>query len=227
MQVLTEFETKFQLAGGMDAAQLAAYLNITWSGEKHQRDEYYDTRDAALFVRGIFLRVRESSRFQIKFNEDDLASGMSSGHTRCTEIDCPLEFSDADTQELAIVLTKLGLQYKHERRCFDVFAKNNLDEVLVIDKVRQRADVPGGRFYFDAVDGLGTYLEVEMDHAEAAGGIMAAYFDQLRLLVNDGVLIPIDTGYNALYWRNRNFDVYMRCPYVMAKDRKAVGPGLS
>jgi adenylate cyclase class IV len=222
MKVAQEYEKKFQSL--FDITELANSLDITFEEGNGQVDMYFDTGNAELFLRGIFLRVRDSKSFQIKVNLDDLASGRSSGHTRCTEIETPLTFGRVERDSLRPIMRAVGLELGAAESCYELFERNDLLPSVNIDKRRSRSVQPWGYFYFDEVLDLGYFLEVEAGNAENFDEGMQTIFDRVDHLLTNGTLAEIDTGYNALFWRKTDFNLYLKCPYVMQRDRLSTNP---
>lgn len=220
MKIEQEFETKYETSVGV--AGIEAHLGVRFEDQKHQRDVYYDRPDAELFLHGVFLRVRDARVFQIKVNLDDYAAGESSGHTRCTEIEAPLSFSALERSALAPVLETVGLSLGEAQDCSALFACNDLVESVVIDKIRYTARTSWGAIYYDSVDGLGNFVEIEASDRQLFEQASEQMGRALETWVIEGKMVPIDTGYNALFWRQRDFNTYIRCPYLLQKDRLAL-----
>jgi adenylate cyclase class IV len=221
MKIDQEFETKFETT--LSVADIERQLGVVFEAGKRQRDVYYDRPNADLFLRGVFLRIRDERAFQIKVNLDDYAAGRSSGHTQCTELEAPLSFGALERSALAPVLDAVGLTLGEAADCFGIFAANNLSESVVIAKTRHSARTKWGSVYFDSVEGLGDYIEIEAADRHLFEHASAEFAQAVEGWVSEGSMIPIDTGYNALFWRKKDFGIYIKCPYLLKKDRIALG----
>lgn len=210
----TEYEKKYEVTAEQGGG-LRQLLGSP-SSAKRQVDRYFDTRDALLFRRGIFCRIR-GTRFQIKFNLQDVLSGASSGHTECTEVDLPLVFGEAEHAQLEKTLHALSIEFASGMTSpFQLFDHASWVESVVVDKHREVYGFGDYCISLDDVVGLGLYLEVEAASAAPKANDQAA---QLFRFIDEAGLTYVDTGYNALYWRKHDWGTYMQSPYVMKRDK--------
>lgn len=216
MSVSTEHERKYKITG----ENLAGLMALLGEPEEEltQVDRYYDSEHAELFCAGIFMRIR-NKRFQLKFNLDDVKSQTSSGHTVCTEVDLPLIFTPNDGEVLSNVLRSLGIQFPPVMESpFDLFDYASWEESVIIEKKRSIFRLDNYIVSIDDVKSLGSYIELEsastiVEHSEREARLLA--------FIDDKNFDYIDTGYNALYWRQSDKTVYFRSPYVMSRDKNA------
>lgn len=212
-----EIESKFQIEEGFKNEFERVIQDRGVTGKiSDQFDRYFDTKGAEYFIRGIFLRIR-GTRFQMKFNLEDVLSGSSSGHVRCTEVDLPLILDEEGCQLLRDVLRDLSIDCPVKLDSpFDFLDYNRLFESVVIQKRRVEFELDNIIISLDEVQGLGSFLEIEY---RGDGPALSEVERDLIALVKDGPATPIDTGYNALFWRNRDRGIYLQSPYVMESDR--------
>lgn len=210
----TEYEKKYEVSPEQ-CGSLRQLLGSP-SSAKRQVDRYFDTRDAQLFRRGIFCRIR-GTRFQIKFNLNDVLSGSSSGHTECTEVDLPLVFGDTERMQLENTLQALSIDFPPGMTSpFQLFDHAAWVESVVVEKQREVYGLGDYSISLDEVVDLGLYLEVEAASAEPKADVRAG---ELFRFIDDSGLTYVDTGYNALYWRKVDWGTYMQSPYVMKRDK--------
>src|SRR5262245_42734712 len=105
-----EIELKFEI---LDAPQVQAFVqDLSLLGHKRIVDVYLDTPAGVLFKQGIFIRVRDGQKLDIKFNQEDMAKGLDEKpeHTHCDEVSCPLPLNDRSMAQANSTLVQLGLQ---------------------------------------------------------------------------------------------------------------------
>jgi len=210
----TEHEKKYELS--LEQCGRIRELLGSPSSAKRQVDRYFDTRDALLFRRGIFCRIR-GTRFQIKFNLKDVLSGESSGHTECTEVDLPLVLGESEQAQLQKTLQALSIESPAGVISpFQLFDHASWIESVVVDKQREVYGLGDYCISLDDVVGLGLYLEVE---AASAAPQTNELVTELFRLIDEADLSYVDTGYNALYWRKHDWATYLKSPYVMKRDK--------
>ena len=209
-----EYEKKYELTNEQ-RLELISHLG-NYNSTFHQVDRYYDAKDAILYCRGIFMRIR-GDRFQVKFNLQDVVSGKSSGHTECTELDFPLIIPKSEQVELRRTLSLLGVQCPDDMITpFALFEHQGLIESVVIDKVRSVYRLTNYTISLDEVAGLGNYVEIESATKDPMPtGKELGLFS----FISERKPKYIDTGYNALYWRMHNREIYLKSPYVMESDK--------
>lgn len=212
----TEYEKKYKITEKQKQGL------ITHLGDpdsiSHQVDRYYDSRDANLFRRGIFMRIRRD-KFQIKFNLRDVLSGQSSGHTQCTENEWQLHLSGIEQVELKTTLDLLDIKYPDNIVTpFALFDDRGWVESIVIDKRRSVYQFHNYTISLDVVEELGIFAEVE---SSIEAPTPSAEERRLFSIIEEEKWQYVDTGYNALWWRKYNWDIYVQSPYMMARDKNA------
>jgi adenylate cyclase class IV len=212
-----EVEIKFEI---LDMAAVSHFVKpLEKIANKKITDTYLDTPDGDLFKKGIFIRVRDDTKFDIKFNLEDLdkQSGDQIDHTHCDEVSSVLPLSPAAVTSINETLVILGLSPMSTPSVDDFMKANNLIRSLTIQK--QRASYQMGDFHIDIDDvlGLGHFLEIEKmtDEHEDRTAILT----QMRSLTRQLELAPVDVGYNELYWRKHDPALYRAGKYLLAEDR--------
>ncbi len=213
---------KFEI---LDPAQIERFLkNLKPAGEARVIDVYLDTPEGDMFKRGIFIRVRGGRKLDFKFNKEDIAKSLGDDmqHLHCDEVSNTLPLSQEALSALNDTLRGLGLVSLSAPSLEELMARNGLAESMTIDK--QRRSYEGGDFRIDIDDvlGLGEYLEIEKmtdEHGDTANirAEMTRFLSGLQLKY-------IDTGYNELYWRKHNFELYLQGKYLLPEDRKQYRP---
>lgn len=212
-----EVEMKFEI---LDMARVSHFVKpLTLIESKKIIDTYLDTAEGHLFKKGIFIRVRNDKKFDIKFNLEDIdkQAGDRVDHTHCDEVSSTLPLSPASVRTINETLSVLGLSPMKTASVDDFMRENKLIRSLTIQK--QRASYQLSDFHIDIDDvlNLGHYLEIEKmtDEHEDRTAILT----EMRNLIRDLRLAPVDVGYNELYWRKHDPALYCAGKYLLAKDQ--------
>jgi adenylate cyclase class IV len=213
-----EIELKFEI---MDTTKVHLFVKKLKVIEQTRIvDVYFDTKEADLFKRGIFVRIRNGSKFDIKFNQEDIDKSLDDNveHTHCDEVSTPLPLTQASMSSTNETLKLLGLTPMSAPTLEDLMQRNKLVESITVDK--QRTSYEDGEFHIDIdkVKGLGEYLEIEKmtDEHTNRGDILRKMRERLHGLK----LKHVDVGYNELYWSKHNFDLYLQGKYLLLEDRE-------
>jgi adenylate cyclase class IV len=217
-----EIELKFEILDGAEVNRFVKDLAVI--EEKRIVDVYLDTAGADLFKRGIFVRIRNGNKFDIKFNKEDIGKSLDENieHTHCDEVSQRLPLAQDSMIAINETLVILGLHSMITPDVEDLMQRNNLVESITVDK--HRVSYKDGEFHIDidAVKGLGDYLEIEKmtDELEDRSKVLNAMRRRL-----DGLKLKhVDVGYNELYWRKHDFDLYLQGKYLLAEDREKYRP---
>lgn len=212
-----EVELKFEI---LDNDSLQLFLNnLNLHGQKRVKDIYLDTADGDLFKKGVFIRIRNGKTLDFKFNPDQIDIGFSSkkaDHTHCDEYNFNLPLSRDSLNELNEVSKRLKLKSIKKADLEEFKKANKLTESVVVDRQRSSYHADDFEILFDEVENLGNYLEIEyigsdLNDIENIKKEMREILKSLRLRF-------INTGYNELYWRKHNFDLYLQGKYLLDED---------
>jgi len=159
-----------------------------------------------LFENGIFVRIRNQTVFEIKYNAD--LNDFS--HMSCEEynFDWPLSTNNA---ELVAEFLSQFIPNMNALDPSDVMGSFGLQELVTIRKTRKTYAEEGLRVFIDDVEGLGTFVEIE--------AIEAGKFRAIAEFCETVGLHHIPTGYVELYLRQHKFDLYQRGRYLLPEDR--------
>lgn len=216
-----EIELKYQV---LDEAQIREFLKeITFVNAKRIVDIYLDTKDGDLYKKGIFIRVRDNKTLDFKYNLADFQNLKKvSMHEQCDEYSFPLPLTDGSLKTINQNCRILGLIEISKPDLGELKLRNNLIESVIIDKIRQKFKNEGFEYSFDNVKGLGRFLEIEAEGQEGQD------FEEIKKRIREKVknlkLKLITTGYNEVYWRKYNFDLYLQGRYLFEEDYKKYRP---
>jgi adenylate cyclase class IV len=213
-----EVELKFEI---VNTKQIDGFLKeYTYVDEKHIIDVYLDTNDGDFFQRGIFIRIRNGSKLDIKFNKEDIGKthDQKIEHNHCDEVSLLLPLTSDVLDSINDTLRELHMTEITSANIDEFKTKNNLIESITFDKKRRTFEGKGYEIDIDTVKDLGEYLEIEKltDEKDDPKRII----NNMKKLLKGLELHPIDTGYNELYWRKNNFDLYLKGKYFLAEDRE-------
>lgn len=179
--------------------------------EKNQEDVYFDNPQRELFKRGIFIRIRNKTIFDIKFNPNI----NDSSHLDCEETSFELPFSSAGVSSLRNFFGQVGIQddgSANEGDAKTVLQSFGLSVFVTIAKRREVYTQPGVEFCVDEVTGLGKFIEIEAVDRELSNKYQ-------QWASNEGIK-PIPVGYVELYLRKHDNSTYMQGRYLLEEDRK-------
>lgn len=199
-----EFEVKVALRDPNDSSTLLDALHMRNSTVG--TDVYFDTNAHDLFLRGIFLRLRDQQLLEIKYNPNlkDFA------HLSCEEHAFSWPLSPTGSKSIVEFLSAClpPIKSVHTKDPLTAFA---LNQFVSITKHRTVYTGEGLEISLDSIENLGTFLEIE---AKGEDGIQRVQqFCEQRGLVN----LPI--GYVELWLRKHDFSLYRKGRYVLAEDK--------
>lgn len=210
-----ELELKFQV---LNKEQLNNFLGkLKFLKRVSTKDVYLDTKDANLYKKGIFVRIRDGSKLQIKFNYSDIINqNKLSMHEICSEYSFNLPLSKNDVEKLNEVLKILSLNQISSSSIHELKERNSLVDSIVIEK--EREIFTDGKFLItvDKVKDLGTFLEIEAKVKDDED--VEEIKKEMLNLVKNLDLKRITTGYNELWWRKHDFNVYLQGRYLLEED---------
>lgn len=229
---MIEIELKFRV---LDESEILEFLKgLEFVSEKRGIDIYLDTTEGNLFKRGIFVRIRDGESLDFKYNLDD-----DDRHEHCDEHSfvLPLENVSGVNSNCRILKLKEISEGLEEFK-----VKNNLIESMTVDKVRKKFRDDEFEYCLDLVKGMGLFLEIEAEGTEKSemlrdkvsgttkvvsgttqggkeGEDLEAVKTKMREKLKGLNLKKITTGYNELYWRKHNFELYMQGRYLLEEDK--------
>lgn len=207
---IMEVELKFQV---LDISQVREFLKgLKFINRERVVDVYLDTKDADLYKKGIFIRVRNQKSLDFKYNLIDI----DNKHEECEEISFSLPLQRDSVKLINSLCNSLGLKEISQPDLEEFKIKNNLISSVVIDKVRQEFTDGKFRIFFDVVKGLGKFIEIEAFASEDT--LLENIKNEMRERIKDLNLKLITTGYNELYWRKHNFNIYLQGRYLLKED---------
>ena len=211
-----EIELKFQI---QEESKLDQFLNsLDFKGESRVVDVYLDTALGDLFKKGIFIRIRNNKNLDFKFNPESFNRSTSEklDHTFCHEYNFDLPLKESDIYKLNEVCRVLNLKPVVNPSLSEFLAKNSLIHSITFDKIRKKFSHGKFEIVFDDVKNLGKYVEIEYitDDLSEIEKVKDEMFNILKSL-NPKI---VNVGYNELYWRKNDFDLYLQGKYLLEED---------
>jgi adenylate cyclase class IV len=212
-----EVEFKFQV---LEPEKVLFLEKLEFKGEKRVDDVYLDTKTADLFKRGIFIRIRNNKTLDFKFNPEqfDLLPGEGI-HEQCMEYNFSLPLHENDLPKLNEVLGMLSLPSIAKADLHELRKQNQWIDSQVFNKTRKRYAKPPFEYCLDEVENFGTFLEIEattQDPEEAE-----RLKEQIRQESQELGLKLITTGYNELWWKKNNPEIYWQGKFLLEEDKPA------
>lgn len=218
-----EVELKFQI---LDEDQIKRFLKkLKFINAGRMVDVYLDTKEGNLYKKGIFVRIRDNKKLEIKFNLDAFQNqnGLSR-HEECSEFSFPLPLVKNSINTINEICRKLNLKEIAISSIEELKNKNNLIDSMVIDKIRQKYTDGKFEYSFDDVKGLGKFIEIEFLTSKENN--FEEIKNEMRKRLKGLKLKLITTGYNEVYWRKYNFNLYLQGRYLFEEDYKKYRPKL-
>jgi adenylate cyclase, class 2 len=179
---------------------------MTFAGTAHNVDRYYDTRRFDLLQQAVFVRVRNDHQLEFKFNEQG-----EKEHRQSTERVFSL-FPDPDAREkMNALFTRFLPNWSASSNFSEAVTKNNLTELACINNTREVYVDGAVHLSVDHVEGLGDFLEVEMQCEE--DGDTSGALALLHEYIADLDAQHIRVGYVELWLRIHNPQAYQLGKY--------------
>ena len=218
MKKKLEVELKFAV---LDPEQVKVFLDRKkFIVVQRIRDVYLDTDQADLFKRGIFIRIRNDKKLDFKFNAKEFGKhGQYNLHDHHDEFSFRLPLTKKSVGQIEKICRILLLK-PIVQPSVDVLKKtNNLIDSIVVDKKRRIYRDELFEYSFDEVKGLGIYLEIENLNPSVES--VAEMKEQMLIKLKGLKIKHLNVGYNELYWRKHNFEVYKQGLYLLKEDYQA------
>lgn len=204
---MIEVELKFALPADVRAllqARLDALPSLRRLTPVENVDIYYDTPDFSCLQQAVFLRIRDSTRLEVKYHEQDDPT-----HTHATEQTFPLLADASLMQDFNTLCSRFISSWQNADTIEDALVVNDLTAFVPIEKRRTRYVNEQLSLCLDQVAGLGDFFEAELlceDEMgiEQAQAHLEAFVADLAL----PALSIVRVGYVELWLRSHLPQVY-------------------
>lgn len=209
-----EIELKFEI---LDKTGFQGFIkDLEQVSESSYLDIYFDTKDARLYKKGIFIRVRDQKRLDFKFSSHALENPDEfDDHSSCEEYNFDLPLTENDLPKLNTALKILNLKEISNPTVEDLKEQNNFVDSIVIDKLRKEYKLGKFLIVHDVIKDLGEYVEIEfIGSPEETKKIKQEMNETLK-----GLNLKLMTvGYNEIYWRKNGFNTYLQGRFLLQED---------
>jgi adenylate cyclase class IV len=209
---MIEVELKFELTSGSWSqlqAQLSAIPLVSLVGRVDDVDTYYDTASFDCFRQAVFLRLRNQTRLEIKFHEDD-----DPDHMRSTERVFPLESGPQLVKEMNALCAHFIPTWRVVNSVAEAIRANNLVELARIRKQRTQYTYKDLILCLDRVEGLGDFFELETHGQEGTDNNQAiARLQSFAQMLTQADLRPVRIGYVEMWLRQHHPRLYHQGKY--------------
>jgi len=211
MNEVIEVELKFQI---LDEIQVREFVkNLKFISRRKIVDKYLDTKNADLYKKGLFIRIRDDNNMDFKYNLED----TECKHEHCEEHSFSLPLTIDSLVSINKICRALSLNNIMNPNIEEFMARNNLIVSITNDKTREVYRDEKFEFCLDDVKGLGKFIEIEMHAAKEDD--LEKIKDAMRERIRGLKIKLITTGYNELYWKKNNSDIYRQGKYHLEEDK--------
>ena len=209
-----EVELKYEV---LDKNQIRKFLeNLNFVNEKRVVDIYLDTKEGNLFKKGLFIRMRNKQLLDFKFNLSDIKSIGNRKHEHCDELSFKVPLSEESVEKINKICQIFNLKEIDKPDLNEFKEKNNFINSVLIDKTSRKYKDEKFEFSYDIVKDIGTFIEIE--YLTMKENNLNKIKEEMRLRLKGLNLKPITTGYNELYWRKKDFNLYLQGKYLLQED---------
>lgn len=206
---MIEVEFKCRLTSAAVVRVQEKLTQFVYWGEKQNHDIYYDTPEWDLLRQAVFLRVRNGTRLEWKFNpEIDLA------HTTSIERVFALKAEPFLASEMNVLCKHFLPDWQEVEHFSEAVARGTLVELAQIENMRRLYRTADHlKVSLDQVTALGTFLEIEGTCAE--GEDEEPLRRAAALLVEELSLQHLPVGYVELWLQEHKPEAYLVGQYKL------------
>ncbi|KKT23335.1 MAG: Adenylate cyclase [candidate division TM6 bacterium GW2011_GWF2_43_87] len=205
-----EIELRYEV---LDVKSLELFtIHLELLHKKHDIDVYFDTPDASFYQWGLYFRVRNNKKFEIKFNRACLEDPKLPRQDFCEEHGFSLPLQVHDLARLNELLLSLSLTPIYNADLETLKEANNLVSLYTVDKIRTSYKCGNFVLAVDEVAGLGMFLEIEL-MAQSTEGIEAIK-QEMQCALAGLKIKPSRVGYDTLQMKKINYQQYLRGRFI-------------
>ena len=190
---------------------------LMFLNKKQVIDVYFDTKDALLSKRGIYIRLRNNKTVDIKFNRACLHDANLEIQSYCEEYSFTLPLTAESLPKFNQINAELDL-FTVASPDFALYLElNKFIEHRIVDKIRSSYKADQFIVVLDIVKNLGPFLEIELVTKDRDSiSSTTAYMQEIL----KGLPVkPLKTGYDSLILRKQNFQQYLQSRFVLKEDK--------
>jgi len=203
---MIEVELKFELSPTSWPQLTERLATMQLKHRLMNSDIYYDTADFNLLRQAVFVRVRNHSHLEFKFNEQaDLA------HNKCTEYSFPLRPDARQAAGMNALFSRFMPHWRSASTVEEALYKNNLIILAYIENRRVQYAHDDLVVCVDRVAGLGNFLEIEIQCAEEDDTSLAE--GKVRSFASGLTARQVWIGYVELWLKKHHPQAYLKGKY--------------
>ncbi len=201
--------------------QLPAFIEeLPFLYTTNQIDLYLDTKEENLVKRGIFIRIRNRKKLDIKFNRACLEDPTLPMQEYCEEHSFELPLHKKDLERFNTTNASIGLYGLPRLDLIEYCKANALIEHRTVDKTRSVYQLEEFTLMIDEVKELGAFLEVEVMAHDTQD--LEQKVTRMKKLLASLSLQQMSTGYATLILREKHFEQYLQSRFILEEDRHLV-----
>lgn len=206
-----EIELRYEV---MDRYRIIQFLSqAQLLSTKRVVDVYLDTPERVLWRRGIFVRIRDGQRLDVKFNRECLLDARLPLLDYCEEHSFAWPLSAHDQQRVDELLMRLDLLAAPVSAAKEFVPINNLAPHYQVDKTRLSYQLQSFTVALDEVADVGSFLEIERMASSITE--LETVKQEMQLLLHGLPLEPICEGYCSLAVKAQDPAWYARGRFVV------------
>jgi len=203
---LIEVELKFELSSESQFKLQEKLQSMQFNFKVHNLDVYYDTEKFELLQKAVFVRVRNKSQLQFKFNNKvDIA------HVQSIERVIPLQNCQNFAEKMNNLFTSFLPSWFATSDFETAIIKNGLIELATIQNIREVYSKDDFYLSIDHVKELGDFVEVEIRCEEDSNTNEA--LDKVQAFASEIAIKPIRIGYVEMWLSIHNPAAYRLSKY--------------
>jgi adenylate cyclase class IV len=203
---MIEVELKFEIPSAAWPQLEQRVAEMQFVCQVRNSDVYYDTADFRLLSQAIFVRVRNQARLECKFNER-----AAPAHTHCTEHTFSLSPGPEHVSQMNALFSRFLPGWQDAKTVHEAIAQNGLREMAHIENLRTQYAREDLIVCVDRVEGLGDFLEIEIQCREERETQQALV--RLERMAAGIALKPVRVGYVERWLQKHHPQVYQRGKY--------------
>ncbi|MDQ2884995.1 MAG: CYTH domain-containing protein [Chloroflexota bacterium] len=211
---MIEVELKYEVPHESQRRVQEYLQQRSFRGVVENRDTYYDTSTFALLQQAVFVRVRNHTQLQFKFNER-----ADKAHAQSHEYVFPMMPDATEAQQINALFRRFLPHWQTVSDVEQAISINDLLELARIENTREQYVDDEMSISFDHVAGLGDFLELEIQGDDDMNTQQA--LTRLYAIASRLQLPPMRIGYVELWLRRYNMHAYQLGKYRQEKPTHA------
>ena len=203
---MIEVELKFELLPTSRPQLKEQFAKMQLARRLRNSDTYYDTPGFDLLSQAVFVRVRNHLQLEFKFNEQ-----VAPAHIQSTERTFSLKPEPNQAEEMNALFSRFLPRWRSAGNFEEALGRNGLIELAHIENRRAQYIYGNLIICVDRVEGLGEFVEIEMQCEEGSDTDQA--IAQVQDLAAGFAARQVRVGYVELWLQKYDPQAYQRGKY--------------